>query len=174
MERPQPPANAQKSAPAKTTAASGKPAATAPTKTAAPPRSAKKQNPARAQRLLRMGWAASLAGEHVAAVAALEEAVMLSPNDVKALNALALALAKALRPNEAIPYLQKSLLLKPDDIEIHCVLAEISLERGDYATALSSLKQCIALDPKATHPSGIRARALVKKGEKRLAGMVTK
>ena len=124
--------------------------------------------PLEAERLARIGWAASEANEHTHAVAALEQCVRLAPNHVPYLNALGLALARALKPVEALPYLLKSLALKPDDIEIACAVGEISVERLDSETAGKWLKQCLTLDPKAQHPAGVRARGLIKKAEKQL------
>lgn len=120
------------------------------------------------ERLARFGVAALEQGELNQAIAALEEAVKREPNRVDLLNALGIALARALRPVDALRYLQKSLLLAADDVEVLCVVGELSVERLDYDTAAKVLKRCLELDPKAQHPAGVRARALIKKAEKQL------
>lgn len=50
-----------------------------------------------------------------------------------------------------------------DDVVSHCLAADIALEQLDVPRCVQAITRCIALDPDATHPSGVRARALLFK-----------
>lgn len=79
------------------------------------------------------------------------------------------ALAKLQRAAEAIPVLERAVLLSPKSIDVWCLLGELSIDVHDWPRATAALSRCLELDPGAKHPSGVRARALVKKAEKLLA-----
>ena len=119
--------------------------------------------------LARLGWRAGAQGENEVAVAALEEAVIADPNRAEFQFAYGIALAKGGQADAALEVLARGLQLEPNNLEIWCVVGELSLDRLDYKAAAVALQKCLALDPKAEHPAGRRARALVKKGEKLLA-----
>lgn len=124
--------------------------------------------------LARLGWHALKSGHHRAAVAALEEAVIAEPNRAELQFAYGIALAKSGQTDSALEVLARGLQLEPSSVEVWCIVAELSLDRLDYAAAAVALQKCLTLDPRAEHPSGRRARALVKKGEKLLAQAVPK
>ena len=49
-----------------------------------------------------------------------------------------------------------------------CIRAEIALELLDLPRALTAIEACIKADPQGTHPSGVRARALLFRVKDRL------
>jgi cytochrome c-type biogenesis protein CcmH/NrfG len=108
------------------------------------------------------------AGEIDVAVHALERAIRDEPNAASHWAAYGVALAKQERYDEACAALDRSTALDGTDIEVWCALAELSISRYDLATAVRALARCVALDAAAVHPSGIRARALVRKTMKML------
>jgi tetratricopeptide (TPR) repeat protein len=112
-------------------------------------------------------WQAMLVDPAVS-VALFRELCARVPRKSDYWNALGLALSKTKKIGEAIAAFEKGLALNPKNIEVWCVLAELSMEQLDWPRAASALKQCLELDPNARHPSGLRARALIKKGEKLL------
>lgn len=121
-----------------------------------------------ARKLARFGWQQVLDGELQTGINALEEAFIALPFDIELKKALGLAYARAQRPAEALACLRSVVLHRPDDIEVHCVMGELSLERRDFKSMAESLARCLQLDPNAKHPSGVRARGLIKKAEKHL------
>ncbi len=122
----------------------------------------------RAGHLARFGWQAVKAGSVDQACVALAEAVQLAPSTADYWAAYGVALTKALRFGDAVEAYRRSVALDSKNIFVWCNLAEVSLERSDYATAAVAIKRCMELDPKAEHPSGLRARALVRRAEKKL------
>jgi cytochrome c-type biogenesis protein CcmH/NrfG len=114
------------------------------------------------------GWQLLSAGHTRAAVGALQEAIAMGAERPSVFGAYGIALAKANRTQEALLYLRKSLALDATNVALWCATGELSLDRLDYKSALAALRNCLRLDPDAKHPAGIRARALIKRGEKML------
>ena len=69
------------------------------------------------------------------------------PNDVRAMRALASALHRLGRIEEAQAALHKVVELRGDDVDARAELQGIDLDRGDLAGALALLNQSIALEP---------------------------
>ncbi len=118
-----------------------------------------------AERLARLGAHALAAGDTDAAIAAFEIARQ-SWSSADACKAFAVALVKFGRQAEALAELRVAARLAPADVETFCMIGELCLDALDYHAALHALYTAITLDPTSTHPSGARARALVKKGAK--------
>jgi tetratricopeptide (TPR) repeat protein len=114
------------------------------------------------------GWRCVEAGELDSGLAALLEAEIAKPDHPEIQKAVGLAYARAMTPHLALRRLRAYLAKHPDDIEILCVAGELFLQRLDYASMADALGKCLKLDPTAAHPSGVRARALIKKAEKQL------
>lgn len=115
-----------------------------------------------------LGWQLLEAGDVKNALHALELARTGLPFDDDVALAYGLALARNDRVNMARPVLLNVLAKRRTDVELWCVVGEIELEALNYARAAQCFKRCLELDPDAKHPSGRRARALIKKGEKLL------
>lgn len=116
-------------------------------------------------------WQAMLVDPAVAA-ALFRELVTRVPKSSEFWSAYGTALAKSQKIGEAVAALEKSLELRANNIEVWCVVAELSMDQLDWARATKALKRCLELDPNGKHPAGVRARALVKKGEKLLGAAV--
>ena len=69
---------------------------------------------------------------------------------------------------EAIAAYERALKAAPDDLEVTVNLAELYLNRVKITEAAALLKRALALDPKITHPAGVRARVLIMKAKKQL------
>jgi cytochrome c-type biogenesis protein CcmH/NrfG len=122
----------------------------------------------RADQLARYGWQALNAGDGDRGVAALKEAIALVPDDKDYWLAYAVALARTLRMLEATDAFRRCASLDPQNVAVWCMLGEVAMQRSDYAGAAQALKRCLELDPKAKHPHGLRARALIRRGEQKL------
>ena len=112
-------------------------------------------------------WQAMLVDPTVS-VALFRELCARAPRRSEYWNALGMALTKTKKTGEAIAAFEKGIAINPKNIEAWCVLAELSMDQLDWPRAAQALKTCLELDPHSRHPSGVRARALVKKGEKML------
>lgn len=122
----------------------------------------------RAAHLARYGWNAMKAGEMERGTMALKEAVQLAPNVAEYWYAYATALCRSMRLVEACEVLRRCAAFDDRNIAVWCMLGEASMQRGDFAGAAVALKKCLDLDPKARDPHGLRARALIKRGERHL------
>lgn len=124
--------------------------------------------PVEAAALARLGFQAAMTGQAEAALYPLIAAVNAAPKEPSYRAALGVAYARCNRIEEALRELRQCLALRPNDLEVSCIVAELLLDKLDYNGAAVLLRKCLTLDPKAEHPAGIRARALIKKGEKLL------
>lgn len=115
-----------------------------------------------------LGWQLLEAGDVKNALHALELARTGLPSEEDVAVAYGLALARNDRINAARPVLLNVLARRRTDIELWCVMGELELDALNYVRAAKCFKRCLELDPEAKHPSGRRARALIKKGEKLL------
>jgi len=70
---------------------------------------------------------------------------------------------------EALAAYEKCLPAFANDLHVVVNLAELSLNHLKPARAAELLKHALELDPKAAHPAGIRARALIMTTAQRLA-----
>ncbi len=122
----------------------------------------------RARVLARAGWRAADDEAYDQARTAFAQAVALAPAVSAYWNGYAVSLARLGRAAEACQALEHSLRLAPNDIAIWCIYGEISAERGDLRMAAQAFARCLSLDPRGAHPSGVRARALVKRIAKKL------
>ena len=105
-----------------------------------------------------------LAGDDmVAAEAAAEAAVALSPEDAAAWVMLGSARARQSKHKPAIAAFERALRITPNDVTCHTSLGELFIELGAYSQAAAALERAMSLDPNAEHPFGRRARALVAK-----------
>lgn len=106
--------------------------------------------------------AAFLADKDLAlAEASAEIATQCEPSYAPGWLILGSALARKGDFKEAVPAYLRALELRPGDIAAWCNLGELYISLLDYPKAAQALKQAMTLDPKAEHPSGIRARIVV-------------
>ena len=103
-----------------------------------------------------------------AAIGAFTEALAKEPGNARHMAELGVAWAHKKNYGEALKWLRASIEKKPDQIDVLCVNGELSIDEMDFLGAAKVLGRCLELDPQAKHPSGLRARALVKKGLKKL------
>ncbi len=123
----------------------------------------------RAQQLAKLGWSLVESNKAEEALEPLVMATELAPRNAAYWASLGMAFARLLRPLDAIRCFEQSLALAPKSIEIWCAVGELSLDRLDYRLAAQAFKRCLELDPQAQHPSGVRARALIRRAQKHLA-----
>jgi cytochrome c-type biogenesis protein CcmH/NrfG len=107
-------------------------------------------------------------GDPARAAIGFARAVALDPAQPSFWNGYAIALAQSHSLDEAVEACKTSLRLAPTDVAVWCILGEIHYDRGDLKSAAEAFARCFALDPRARHPSGLRARALVRRIDKML------
>jgi cytochrome c-type biogenesis protein CcmH/NrfG len=61
----------------------------------------------------------------------------------------------------AVECFEHALRLRPNDLEAWVSVAESLVSQLDYAGAAVALERALTLDPRAEHPAGRRARAIV-------------
>jgi adenylate cyclase len=85
--------------------------------------------------------------EYDKAISEAEKAVSLSPNSASAYFALGTALCMAVRPQEAIPILQKSLRLSPIPVhsQVLSLLAHSYRDLGQYEEAIATYKKVLQI-----------------------------
>ena len=84
------------------------------------------------------------------ALAALEEAVGLSPDHAAGRLHLALALTRVGRPDEAMPHLRRALELRPGDMAVRYQIATVSLLTGKVEQARMELETILKEAPQFT------------------------
>jgi tetratricopeptide (TPR) repeat protein len=82
-----------------------------------------------------------------------QDVLTLLPEDVNALNVLAVTELKLGKPESAEAHLEQALRKSPSDLKSAVVLAQTRLARKDTAGAEESLKQAVAQAPKSPEPS---------------------
>jgi tetratricopeptide (TPR) repeat protein len=87
------------------------------------------------------------AGDLTGALALLERAVALAPDDVGALNALGLCLRRLDRPREAIVHLSRVVSLIPQEAFAHASLGDVLLMVGRLSEADASYRAALERDP---------------------------
>ncbi len=117
------------------------------------------------------GWQAMLQDPAVS-IALFRELAKREPNNADYWSALGLGLAKTGQRREAILSFERAVELRPRNIEAWCVLGELAMDEMEWKKAAQALRRCLELDPSAKHPHGLRARALIKKGERLLEKVV--
>jgi tetratricopeptide (TPR) repeat protein len=95
---------------------------------------------------LERGYAYEATGSHEAAAADFERSVQLDPNSAPALAALAQALSRMRRINEACAAAQRTLTLDPQNPTAIIAQARCDFEEGAFATARRALSALIARD----------------------------
>lgn len=123
--------------------------------------------------LASFGWQLVNSGKIAPGVAALERVVSAAPAVADYWTAYGIGLAKADKHRPAIVALERSLALRADNLEVLCVVGELKLGVADYRGAAAALKRCLELDPDGIARAGIRARALIRKGQKQLEAAMT-
>jgi tetratricopeptide (TPR) repeat protein len=94
------------------------------------------------------------------AVTELRQAVIADPEASAAHSALALALLRAERVQEALKSAEAALEKNPNDDYAHWIMALIHLERSEVKLAEASVSQAIELDPECPANRGLLARIL--------------
>lgn len=108
-----------------------------------------------------------LATDPVAAIELFKVAVSLDGDNVAAWQGLAISAAKTGERQLATHAATRAATLG-NDVVSFCLLAEIAWQQLDAIGAVSAIKRCLALDPNATHPHGVRARGLLFQIEQKL------
>jgi tetratricopeptide (TPR) repeat protein len=111
-----------------------------------------------------LGRLAQVDGDPAAAVAALEQAVRLTPNDPLAHRELADAYASQSRRDEAMAELMAALLIDPRDALAHAAVGSLYLDAGRPADAVTALTRALALRPARYQTRYTLARALDQVG----------
>jgi Tfp pilus assembly protein PilF len=119
-----------------------------------------------------VGLAAKLCqgGDFIAAEGAAEAALLMTPTEHDAWVVLGTAHARQGHHERAVRCFEQAIALAPNDVASHTDLGELLLELGAYSRAAAALERAMELDPKAEHPSGRRARAIVAKTLTKLRG----
>lgn len=117
------------------------------------------------EKLAAFGYA-TIARDPQVAAAVLAEVVAREPTQARYRAAYSVALSKCGKTTAALESLEASVAADPTFLEAWCILAELAMDNLEWTRASKALARCLALDPKGEHPSGLRARALIKKGEK--------
>jgi len=79
--------------------------------------------------------------------------------------ALGMCQAQLGQDRSAVNALRRGVGLAPQRIDALSALGEVHVRLMQFAAAAQALKAAIALDPNATHPQGVRARALADRLE---------
>jgi len=114
-----------------------------------------------AAKYVRLAGAFIHAKEYEGAEGAAEVATACDPQDFDAWVTLGVSRARLQRFTEALPAYLNALKINPSDVACWTDLGEIYVSLLDFQKASEALKQAMELDPKAEHPSGRRARAIV-------------
>lgn len=114
-----------------------------------------------AAKYVRLAGAFIHAKEYDGAEGAAEVATACDPQDFNAWVALGVARARMQHFAEALPAYLNALKLNPNDVACWTDVGELYVSLLDFQKAADALKQAMELDPKAEHPSGRRARAIV-------------
>lgn len=114
-----------------------------------------------ATKLVRIAAAFAADQDWEAAEGAAELAAACDPQSFEAWSTLGALRARQKNYERAIPCYVKALELAPNDIQSWTDLGELFTLMMDYEKAAAALRQAMTLDPKAEHPGGRRARAIV-------------
>ncbi len=118
-------------------------------------------------------WRAERAGRYDAALADLQRARRLAPQDIPTLNALGLCLANLQRPAEAIEAFEAAIAIDPTFAPAHFNRGWVSEEIGELDAARSSFEAAARLNPRDPTPqarlAGLAARASDWKAARALA-----
>jgi tetratricopeptide (TPR) repeat protein len=102
--------------------------------------------------------------EYERAVALLQQAVALTPNNAKAHQALGRAYIDQGRADEGCAELVISLWLDPADVETLTTIGRLHLTTGDYPGAIETLTRAVSLDPADPQVVNALGEALVRGG----------
>jgi tetratricopeptide (TPR) repeat protein len=84
------------------------------------------------------------------ALMAYRAAAQLRPNDVSVLQGTAWLLRRQGRHDDALPLLQKALVLAPDRPELHNDMGVLFQDRGDFAKAITFHRRALRFNPRFT------------------------
>ena len=113
-------------------------------------------------------WELSKAGRTEEAIAAWNQALVLSPDNDKANNNVGLLLTGAGRFEEAIPHFEKTLKVNPEYPAAHSNLGVALAGTGKLEAAIAEFQKALAVDPDSAEAQGNLARALARKGQTHL------
>jgi len=94
-----------------------------------------------------LGDAYWIRGEEVGAEREWKEALRINPTFVRPVNALGALCGKQRRYGEAVAYLQRAILLTPDDANAHLNLGAVYAEMGSLDRAEEQFRTAVALVP---------------------------
>ena len=114
-----------------------------------------------AARLTRLAAGFHVAEDFPAAETTAELATQCAPNLFEAWALLGAARGRQKKLTEAKVAYERAVALRPNDIVTLTDLGEVEIQLMEYEKAAGYLRRALELDPKATHPSGRRARAVV-------------
>jgi tetratricopeptide (TPR) repeat protein len=98
--------------------------------------------------LIAKGWALTTAGRFSEALAPLDRALSLEPDNPNALTWKGGALVGLKRPEQALPLLEKSLSARPDGAVAWRFKGQALFGAGRYKEAAACFERALALDPK--------------------------
>jgi tetratricopeptide (TPR) repeat protein len=113
-----------------------------------------------------LGRLAQVDGDPAAAIAALETAVRLTPNDPLAHRELADAYASQSRREDAMAEVMAALLIAPGDAIAHAALGGLYLDAGQPADAVTALTRALTLTPTHYQARYTLSRALDQLGRR--------
>lgn len=97
--------------------------------------------------LLNLAGQSFNSGQFASAAQALEKVLKINPDHFDAVNALAIAYANLGRPEKALPYFEKTTLLKPGDANTHYNYGRACEEQGNHDGAIESYRRSVEIDP---------------------------
>ncbi|MCC6809568.1 MAG: hypothetical protein IT381_19215 [Deltaproteobacteria bacterium] len=109
-------------------------------------------------------------GDAAAAGDAAEVATLAAPEDARAWLLFGACAARRGMLERAVVAFRQACTLAPSQVESWLMLGEASLDLGDLAAGARALERAMTLDPRAEHPAGRRARALVARALAQLGG----
>lgn len=123
------------------------------------------QTAAGVEQLRAEATAAQARGDRTAAIAALEAAVALKPDDVDLLRRLGTAQAQAGQTDAALATLARARQLAPSDGDVKLAIAQTHYYRGEAETALRLAEEVLAVAP-----ANADARELIERARRAVRG----
>jgi tetratricopeptide (TPR) repeat protein len=112
-----------------------------------------------------LGTAYRKCGQTQAALASLEQATRIAPDDHRAWNELGILNLERGNASEARAHFMRALALAPDLAEAHCNLGIIALDALDIDAGIASLRRALALNPALIEARCTLGFALFSAGE---------
>lgn len=104
-------------------------------------------------------------GRFEEALALLERALRLAPDDIGVRNALSLCLQRLDRPHEALPHVDRILKLRPDLAFAHANRGNALIAIGDLGKAQQAHRRALELDPDNVAAQGALASIATHRGD---------